>query len=237
MSSHNFDKLPLELFDHIMFLIGRSSLESLDTCRKVCNSWNKMIMRSLWEEPNKQWGPIIRRRLEENWDVNLPSEEEISKALELEADGILCPTVIKNLARRVGYNLLHPNLQLIRCAACLAHKGPLRSVYLNDLNLLNVDLASVPAHNLASLIACVMGAIHISNVSGCDLVSILQSIRSKVLDICCQRLDSEETGALVQSMESSVEVVWLGDCDDAGNVVTYSQNRPNTEYIRFLRNV
>ena len=52
---------------------------------------------------------------------------------------------------------------------------------------------------------------HIWNVSGCDLVTILDSVQSKVLYIRLQSLDSEETKALVQAMESSVEKVWLNE--------------------------
>merc|ERR1719154_386116 len=43
-------------------------------------------------------------------------------------------------------------------------------------------------------------------VSGCDLVSLLSSVsKLKELDISSQGLGREETQALVQSMESSVE--------------------------------
>ena len=86
MTAINLDNLPSELFDHIMFLLGRDSLESLDSCRKVNSAWNKRIMNSLWDYPSKKWGPIIGRQFERSWDINLPSEEIISKAVKLEAD-------------------------------------------------------------------------------------------------------------------------------------------------------
>ena len=126
-STMKLDELPPELFDYIMFLVGCGSLESLDTCRQVSSSWNNIIMRSLWENPNRQWGPIIRRRLERSWDITLPSEEKISKALELEADGILPFAVLENLAEQLREKLSQlstdQELQDIRCAASLANKG------------------------------------------------------------------------------------------------------------------
>ena len=51
--------------------------------------------------------------------------------------------------------------------------------------------------------------VHIKNVSGCDLVTIMDSVKSKVLIIFRQSLDSEETQAMVRAMESHVERVIL----------------------------
>ena len=207
MTALNLDNLPSELFDHIMFLLGRDSLESLESCRKVNSAWNKRIMNSQWDYPSKKWGPIIGRQFERSWDINLPSEEIISKAVKLEADGILPAAVMESLAEKLRIKLGAPSLQEIRCAASLAHKGRLGSV--GPLWLWG-DLSSVPAQNLAPLVACVTWLVRIDNVRGCDLVGILESVRSKELDITRQTLDSDKTEALVQSMESVVETLWLG---------------------------
>ena len=83
--------------------------------------------------------------------------------------------------------------------------GPVNFVSLRD-----VDLASVPAEHLASLASCVINDLIINNVSNCDLVSILDSVKCKGLKINRQTLSSEETQALVRAMESRVEVVVLG---------------------------
>ena len=77
------------------------------------------------------------------------------------------------------------------------------------MRLRNDDLTSVPTEHLASLASNVTGGVTIRNVSGCDLVSILDSIRIKGLSISRQRLGGEETQALVQAMESRVEKVKL----------------------------
>ena len=54
-----------------------------------------------------------------------------------------------------------------------------------------------------------MFILHISNVSGCDLVSLLTSLKCQELIIHRQTLGREETQALVRAMESDVERVRL----------------------------
>ena len=100
-------------------------------------------------------------------------------------------------------------LPVITSAASLAHHGLLGSV--DFLTLGDVDLTSVPAEHLASLVSSVKEHLVIGNVSGCDLVTILDSVKSKELDISRQSLGSEETQALVQAMESGVEEVELDE--------------------------
>ena len=94
------------------------------------------------------------------------------------------------------------------CGASLAQYGLLGSVKRLCLN--NVDLSPVPAQHLASLVSCVTSDLVINNVSGCDLVSILTSLKCRQLYITNQSLGREETQALVQAMESGVETVKLG---------------------------
>ena len=97
---------------------------------------------------------------------------------------------------------------VIPCAASLAQHGLLGSVK-KGMTLLDVDLTSVPAEHLASLVSSVTGSVAIWNVSG--LVTILDSVKSRRLDISRQSLGSEETQALVQAMESGVEEVELDE--------------------------
>ena len=61
------------------------------------------------------------------------------------------------------------------------------------------------------LCPCVTCHLHIRNVKGCDLVSILTSLKCGDLVISNQSLGREETRVLVQAMESRVEKVELGD--------------------------
>ena len=97
-------------------------------------------------------------------------------------------------------------------AASLHHHGILiGSVDFMKLDEdVDVDLASVPAEHLASLASCVTNDLIINNVSNCDLVSILDSVKCKGLKINRQTLSCEETQALVRAMESRVEVVVFG---------------------------
>ena len=65
MSGHDL------IFDKIMLMIGHSSLVRLDNCRKVCRTWNDMIMNKIWVNPTKRWGTIIQRRMVKSWRVGL----------------------------------------------------------------------------------------------------------------------------------------------------------------------
>ena len=101
------------------------------------------------------------------------------------------------------------SLQDIRCAASLANKGLLGNV--EHLTLKDADLSSVPVQNLASLVACVRSSVYIEDVGGCDLLKILESVRSRGLIICRQSLNSEETKTLVKALETNMELFsWSG---------------------------
>ena len=99
------------------------------------------------------------------------------------------------------------SVAVIARAASLAHQGHLGS--LDWMNLQDVDLSSVPADHLASLVSSVTGEIKIENVRG--LVTFLECLMNRQLLITRQNLDSEETRALVRAMESRVEEVELRD--------------------------
>ena len=101
----------------------------------------------------------------------------------------------------------HGNLHLIACAGSLAQVGL-------DLGSradweLSDDLTSVPTEQLAFLVSRVTEFFSLKNVSGCDLITVLNNVKSKRLNAKDQSLGSEETQALVQAMESGVEVVRL----------------------------
>ena len=120
-------------------------------------------------------------------------------------------SLAETVKEKIGFGFTR-SLPLITCAASLAHHRLLGSV--RELVLMDVDLTSVPAEHLTSLTSSVMEhvgiAINIDKVSICDLVTILDSVKSEEMSIIRQSLGSEETQALVQAMESHVEQVWLG---------------------------
>ena len=84
---------------------------------------------------------------------------------------------------------------------------------------MDVDLSSVPTRHQASLASCVKTSVSIENVSGCDLVAILDSLNCQAL----RRLSVEETRTLVQAMESPCEegegwIFWRDDEDTETSV-------------------
>ena len=89
-------------------------------------------------------------------------------------------------------------------AALLAHHGLLGSV--GEIHLQDVYLNSVPSEHLAALASCVTGDVHIKNVRGCGLVSILNNLRCEHLIIRSQSLSSDETDALIRATETEKRV-------------------------------
>ena len=124
---------------------------------------------------------------------------------------ILDKEVIKNLvawvkkeAGVVEPRRWPPSLQL--CVAALAHHKHIQ-FNLDYIRLQgHVDLGIVPTHHQASLVSSVR-ILRIENVSGCDLVTLLDSVQCERLNIMSQSLGREETQALVRAMESRVEKV------------------------------
>ena len=129
----------------------------------------------------------------------------------LEARGILDTDKIEKLTERFrDYVDIRGNRDIMKLmrGASLVHHGLLISV--DTVWLYNVDLSPVPAQHLASLASCVTRYLSIQKVSGCDLVSLLSSLKCQQLNITSQSLGRVETQALVQAMESGVKRVWLG---------------------------
>ena len=136
---------------------------------------------------------------------------KVEKMLLLLQDPVFRPVIVTK----------EGNLAVITCAASLANHGLLRSMDQMKLQHCSpkemklkfkynvVDLTSVPAEHLASLVSCVTGGFYISNVIGCDLINILDNVKSIYLNISRQSLGTEETQALVRAMESRVEWVVL----------------------------
>ena len=130
------------------------------------------------------------------------------RCIVLETRGILSLALIESLAERVRGMLWNfSNVSVITCASSLANHGLLGSV--EWMWVCNVDLTSVPAEHLSSLVSSVTGHVKIWRISGCGLVTFLESVKSKELVISCQSLGSYETKALVRAMESGVESLGL----------------------------
>ena len=135
----------------------------------------------------------------------------VSKNINIvETRGILDTEVSQSTAMRSRGTLqdihIYPDIPEICCAASLAHHGLLGSV--DSLDLYN-DLASVPPEHLTSLVSCVAGKVEIMNISGCDLVTIIDSVKCEDLHIYNQCLGGEETQALLRAIESRVKYLKL----------------------------
>ena len=128
----------------------------------------------------------------------------------LVARGFLDSAKIQRLSERLrcGFELyMESRMGELMCSASLAHHGLFDSVKMMALR--DFDLSSVPAKYLASLASRVTGILRIQNVIGCDLVSILTSLKCEFLIIGGQNLGRKETRALVWAMDAVVEEVEL----------------------------
>ena len=87
-----------------------------------------------------------------------------------------------------------------------------------------VDLTSVPPDHWAALASWVTwSSVSILQVSGIGLTSFLSKVKCQSLGFPDQRLDREETQALVQAMESGVELLHLHSVTlEMETLVTYS---------------
>ena len=140
--------------------------------------------------------------------------------------------MLENLAARVRadlYNVLYWNsatvrLALITCAAALAHHGLLDNI--DKVNLIEVDLSTVPTKHLVSLISNVTRLVIINGVSGCDLLTLLDTVKCEELLIFSQCLGREETKALMRAMESRLKelVLYKVETPDMEALVEYSKH-------------
>ena len=184
-SIKDWQNLPDIILGDIVMMLGmdklKDILEDILKCRQVCRSWNVMIAQM-----TKHKKHIIRRKAEtlvaQTREEWVPWGEERGKNIRF--------------------------LTEVVTAASPAHHGLLDSV--KRIYLQEVDLASVPSEHLASLASCVTDSLIIIKVENCDMITILDNVKTFLLGVCDQPLSTEETQALVRAMESRVERVILG---------------------------
>ena len=139
-----------------------------------------------------------------------------------EENGFISGRALQNLVERVGQQNCISGLPQIICASSLAFRGLLnismsfKSVedFFNVKIFLEGDLSSVPAEHLSSLVSCMPTRMHIylGIVTGCDLISLMDSLKCSSLYFRSQIIGREETQALVRAMESRVEEVRRASC-------------------------
>ena len=129
--------------------------------------------------------------------------------------GILDSGEIQHLVSRIKDELKEAiyteNLALLTSAAALAYRGLLKDV--EEVFLHEVNLSTIPTDHLISLMSSVTDTFDIyDNVTGCDLVTILDSLQCNEIGLGFNDLGKEEEAqALVRAMESRVERLYIHD--------------------------
>ena len=111
--------------------------------------------------------------------------------------------MIASLVEKFSSLRSFPEDQKVTCAASLAHQGFIKTIQSLKLGR-RIDLSTIPANHLASLVSCVNWSVEIrSDVSGFDVVCFIDSLRCNWLYIGVN-MGSEEAQALVRAMELHV---------------------------------
>ena len=153
-------------------------------------------------------------------EFSVPSNEEILQAMSSVESGNLQSQVIAELGKAIdqrGYSFIEVK-ERTSALASLAHYGLLGSAKKLALHgngfdrtgqLLPIDLGFVPSDHLQALLPRVTEEVIITNVINYDMTSLLDSVSCKELRLI-QKLNQEETEALLRAMTSRVEIVHLG---------------------------
>merc|ERR1740128_832825 len=158
-----------------------------------------------------------------------PTSQEIVRALSLVESGNLQSQVLAELGtfieKEIEYSSDHQETKILALAS-LAHYGVIDVVkkiklYSEEkeettLYLVPLDLGLVPSDHLQALIPSVTEVMNITNVINYDMTSLLDSVICKELRLT-QRLNKEETEALVRAMTSRVEILRLVSANSAGS--------------------
>ena len=133
--------------------------------------------------------------------------EEIGEILELSND---CENKIRSLAS-LAYHGVLPNVAKLSLCSNVTDWS-IRSYDnegLHQNHYVPLDLGFVPSNQLQALIPCVTDHVEIINVTGYDVASLLDLVNCTKLDLT-QKLNQEETKALVRALTTRVDEVYLG---------------------------
>ena len=204
-------------------------LELKDQVQKILpgDELEEMIEKYLEESSDARLG----------FGFSFPTNEEIVKALSLVESGNLNSQVIVEFRENIEKG--KDSLGKVAALASLVYHGVMTSIekvslcshsygnlddsldtiaghdILDDIDDIErshfepLDLGLLPVDHLQALVPCVTGSVHITNVTDYDMTSLLDSLHCKELHLT-QRLNQEETEALVRAMTSHVEILHLG---------------------------
>ena len=236
--------LPEVPFNALMMMHNTTQIRKLT---QVSSSLKKRITENILENPAKK--KILRAQMKRAMGHRMfpsffPSNEEIINAMWLSKMksliefrcshflmlsvriGILDKEVVRRVVKRVrkeakdryGWN----GLECITCVAALTHHHHILCK-IDSIVVIDVDLSTVPTSHLMSLVSSVTDTLLVEDVTGCDLVTLLDLVQCVRIIIKRQILKSEETQALVRAMESRVEKVRLDDVElDMETLTEYS---------------
>ena len=124
--------------------------------------------------------------------------------------GHFSPEIVANKASQVAKassdNRSSGNQALVSCLASFIHHGYITEMF--NMNLRDISLSEV-AHASSLADVNVTNCVWIENVTG-NIAPIISRIKCKRLVITKMRLSTEDTAALIQGMQTSVEQVGLG---------------------------
>ena len=157
------------------------------------------------------------QKLAEAMRITNPIEHEWPQKTYREIHTILKNDVETQVTCMLRIRKIFNNSEDVAKAASLAYHGLLpKPIWNRRLRLYNVNLSTVPMTHLTSLVSSFSFSVQISNVDGCDLTPILDSVRSRKLHISSQNLSKQETRALVRAMETHVKKLILGGLGPRG---------------------
>ena len=206
--------LPREVLLQIFSLLPYSDLVSI---WRTCKHWHSL---------GKDYDllqMIVKREFSWCDGDYYPTRREIGYAVFLENSGHLPQQILSSLAARITeqwnptefemqcYRYATPSLPQLACAGALASQGYISRVKV--LILANLDISSVAAEDMASLVRCVSNRVRIVNVRG-DLTPVLSSVNCKDhigwdggLQMSSVTLNTDDTQSLVTAMVRGVKVV------------------------------
>ena len=123
--------------------------------------------------------------------------------------GYLSPEIVADKASQVAEDLGRGpsvSLSVVQCGAALASQGYITQ--LKSLELYDLDISSVSAEDLRSLVKC-SDLVSIGSVTG-DLSFVLSNVQCRRINIANTSLTTADTQQLVAAMVTRVKWVELG---------------------------
>ena len=216
-----FTNLPEEL---LVIITGHPNLKS-DDVMSIAQLNRKMdgmssIIKPIWQR--KKAAEVAAAWQDPDY-IPSPSEVAIAAKLATHRNVVILPSEIlvrkgEEIKSCLGYNYL--SLDAVKSGAALAKHGIITQVL--GLALHNLDISTVPAEDMVSLVKCVQELMIISNVTG-DLGPILGSVECDELTIHNMVLCAGQTESLVAAMVTGVKEVslWGGVTLDMGTLAQY----------------